>query len=174
MEDSIFEIVKLTLPALLVLAACYTLVKRFLDDEARKRMVDLRQSNQQIITPLRLQAYERLILLLERISPNNLVVRVTRPGIDAAVLQSELIKTIKAEYEHNLSQQIYVSSKAWDLVKNAKEEIIKLVNISASQLSSRSTGNELAQKIIELSGQVQKMPTQVAIDFVKKEISQQF
>jgi hypothetical protein len=170
----LLEIAKIIIPAVIVFTTAYLLVKKFLDNESKKRMSELKSSGQNLVTPLRLQAYERIVLLLERISPNSIVTRVARPGISAAVLQAELIKTIKAEFEHNLAQQIYVSASAWELVKNAKEEIIKLVNISVSRLDARATGNELAHKIIELSGQVQKLPTQVAIDFIKKEISQNF
>jgi hypothetical protein len=172
--DWLLEIVKIIIPAAIVFVTAFYLVKFFLDNESKKRAMEYKANSQNLVTPLRLQAYERIILLLERISPHSLVTRLSRPGITASSMQSELIKTIKAEFEHNLAQQIYISSPAWGLVRNAKEEIIKLVNISASQLDSRASGTDLSQKIIELTGQVQKLPTQVAIDYIKKEISQIF
>jgi len=172
--DLFLEILKIILPAVIVFVTAFYLVKFFLDSESKRRMAELKANSQNLITPLRLQAYERVVLFLERIAPASLVTRVSRPGITIGGMQLELIKTIKAEFEHNLAQQIYLSTPAWGMVRNAKEEIIKLINISASQLDSRASGTDLAQKIIELSGQVQKMPTQVAIDFIKKEISQNF
>ena len=171
--DVIVEIIKIVLPAAIVFATSYYLVKSFLQSEVEKRGTEKSIANQSLLTPLRLQAYERIVLFLERISPNSLVARVNRSGVSAAVLRQEFIKTINAEFEHNLSQQIYVSSKAWSLVKNAKEEITKLVNIAATQLPDNTQGVELSQKIIELSKQVQKMPTQVAIDYIKKEITRE-
>jgi len=172
--DFLLEIIKIIVPAVIVFITAFYLVKFFLDNETKKRAMELKANSQNLITPLRLQAYERIILFLERISPASLVTRVSRQGITSSAMQLELIKTIKAEFEHNLAQQIYLSTPAWGMIRNAKEEIIKLINISASQLDSRASGTDLAQKIIELSGQVQKMPTQVAIDFIKKEISQNF
>lgn len=172
--DAVFDIFKIIIPAAVVFATAYFLVKNFLDDQSKKRQDEIRQANQNIITPVRLQAYERLALFLERISPNNLVMRVHKNGMSALLLQAELIKTIRNEFEHNLSQQIYISNNSWHLVKNAKEEIIKLINISAAKVSDTGTGLELAQVILQIAAQIKKMPTEVAMEYIKKEISQSF
>ncbi|HXU26517.1 MAG TPA: hypothetical protein VN698_04735, partial [Bacteroidia bacterium] len=111
---------------------------------------------------------------LERIEPNNLVLRTNKAGMTIPLLHSELVKTIKTEYEHNISQQIYVSANAWHLVKTAKEETIKLVNISITKVPESSKGQELAQVILHIASSVEKTPTQIAIEYLKTEVAQHF
>ena len=114
----LLEILKYVLPSLVVLAAAYYLLKLFLDNEQNKRLSDIKMAGYKIITPIRLQAYERLVLFIERISPESLVMRVHKPELSAMQMQTNLIQTIREEFEHNLSQQVYVSSQAWELVRN--------------------------------------------------------
>ena len=133
-----------------------------------------RKANQNYTTPLRLQAYERMILFLERVSLNNLVSRVQKRGMSAKQFQSDLIITVRTEFEHNLSQQIYVSQAAWDTVKLAKEEVIKVINVSATQVKDDATSAELSQKIFEILLKLEVSPTQMAISTIKKEVRQLF
>lgn len=172
--DILLELLKIILPAGVVFATAYYLVKNFLDNENKKRLSEIRLANQGKVTPIRLQAYERVTLLLERISPQNLIMRVHRDGMSARLLQADLLKTIRSEFEHNLSQQIYMSNHAWEMVKTAKEETIKLVNIASSKVKDNASGLELSQVILQVSSQVDKLPTQAAIDYLKKEIKQTF
>jgi hypothetical protein len=165
---------KMIIPAFIVFLTAYYLVKNFLDNDARKRLTEIRIANQGIITPTRLQAYERIALFLERISPNSLIPRVNKPGMSARLLQTELIKAIRTEFEHNLSQQIYISGHAWEMVKTAKEEIIKLVNISSTKIPDTASSIDLSQMIINISAQVAKLPTDVALEYIKREVGQNF
>ena len=151
----------------------YYLVKNFLDHESRKRVVDLKLANQTVITPVRLQAYERVVLFLERINPSSMVMRLNKIG-GAPAFQSELLKTVRTEFEHNLSQQIYMSTKSWDAVVKAKEETIKLINVAATRVNAESSAMELAQAIVGVSSQLTELPTKAAIDFIKKEIGKEF
>jgi hypothetical protein len=165
---------KFIVPAFIVFLTSYYLVKNFLDNDARKRLTEIRIANQSVITPMRLQAYERLAIFLERIAPNSLIPRVNKQGMSARLLQTELVKAIRTEFEHNLSQQIYVSGHAWEMVKTAKEEIIKLVNISATKIPDTASSMDLSQMIINIAAQVPKLPTDVALDYVKREVGQNF
>jgi len=170
--DAFIEILKIILPAGAVFAAAYLIVRRFLDNDQKQREMDLKKSNQNLITPLKIQAYERIIIFLERIHPNTLVVRVNKNGFSAQQLHMELIKTIKSEYEHNLSQQIYLSPGAWEMVKNAKEEVMKLINISATKVAYDRSSNDLAMIILNITSSLdKKLPSEMAIEFVKKEIT---
>jgi hypothetical protein len=171
--DQIFELAKLILPAGIVFLTTYYLVKNFLNHESSKKVLDIKLANQSVITPIRLQAYERVILFLERINPGSLVMR-TNKGTSAPVLQGELLKTIRSEFEHNLSQQIYMSSKAWEAVIRAKEETIKLINVASTKVSPEANGMELAQAVINVSSQLSDLPTKAAIDLIKKEIGKEF
>lgn len=169
------DILKIILPSGIVFAAAYLIIKSFLDNEQKRRDMELKKLNQASITPLRLQAYERVVIFLERVNPSPLVVRVNKASMNAQQLHAELIKTIKTEYEHNLSQQIYVSAGAWELVKTTKEEIIKLINISSTKVPQDSPGNELAMMIINITSNLgKKLPNDIALEYVKKEASQLF
>ena len=106
--DGFIEILKIILPAVAVFFAAFLIVKRFLENEDKRREHDLNKGNQSITSPLRLQAYERIIIFLERINPSSLLVRVNKNGMNCHQFHMELIKTIKSEFEHNLSQQIYM------------------------------------------------------------------
>jgi hypothetical protein len=171
--DDLFEIVKIILPAGIVFITTYYLVKNFLDHESRKKTIDLKLANQAVITPIRLQAYERVVLFLERINPNSMVMRLNKTG-SAASFQGEILKTIRNEFEHNLSQQIYMSSKSWEAVIRAKEETIKLINVAGTRVTADSSAMELAQAIINVSGQLSELPTKAAVDTIKKEIGREF
>lgn len=172
--ELLFDLLKIIIPCGVVFATAFFLVKNFLENENKKRSTELKAANQQQLIPIRLQAFERIILFLERISPNNLVMRVHKSGMSARLLQAELVKTIRAEFEHNLSQQIYMSANSWEMVKGAKEEMIKLVNLSSSKVGDNATGMDLGSVMIELGSKLQKLPTQNAIDYLKKEIAQTF
>lgn len=173
--NSLVEILKILIPAGAVFAAAYFLVNRFLDNDQKRREHELKKSTLGTITPLKIQAFERIVIYLERINPNSLVVRVNKNGMSARQLQLELVSAVKTEYEHNLSQQIYLSSGAWELVKTSKEEIIQLINISSSKVAADANSSELAMMILNITANLgKKLPNDVAIDYVKKEIAQIF
>ncbi len=173
--EGIIEIFKIILPAAAVFVAAFLIIQRFLENDQKRREHELKRNTQATITPLKIQAYERVVIFLERIHPNSLVVRVNKHGMSAHQLHLELIKTIKSEYEHNLSQQIYVSYNAWELVKTAKEEIIKLVNISATKVPHENLSNDLALMILNIVSNLEKkLPNEVALEYVKKEVNHIF
>jgi hypothetical protein len=173
--EGLIEILKIILPAGAVFAAAFLIVQKFINGEQKRREFELKKNVQSTITPLKIQAYERIVIFLERIHPNTMVVRVNKHGMTAQLLHQELVKAIKSEYEHNLSQQIYLSHNSWELVKNAKEEILKLVNISATKVAHDASSNDLAMMILNITaGLDRRLPSEVAVEYVKKEIAQIF
>lgn len=119
--------------------------------------------------PLRIQAYERLVLYLERISPNAMVVRLHQGGMSADALRNDLTRSIREEFEHNLSQQIFVSEAAWNQVLHARDETIKLVNIAHQKMNEQSSGLELSKLIFSILSEVGKAPNEDALREVRKE-----
>lgn len=172
--DTFLEILKYILPSLVVFGTAYLIIKTFIDNDQKKRRIELRLANQKTITPIKLQAYERLTLFLERISPESMIVRVQDPKMTSGLLHQTLLKVIRAEYEHNLSQQIYVSANAWAVVKTAKENVVKLVNNSADRVDKKGPSFDLSKIILETMMSNNIMPTNTAIDFLKKEVSNYF
>ncbi len=167
-------IIECSLPALIIGAVVYFLVKAFLNRESQKQQMEINLNNKKQIIPVRLQAYERIVLFLERISPENLILRISVPGMSAFKLQTELISTIRLEYEHNLSQQLYISSTGWDLVKTSKEDLIRTINTAASQLGQNADSAQLAGKIFEIESSKKNNQINIVLEHLKNEVRKLF
>jgi hypothetical protein len=129
---------------------------------------DLSESKR-ITIPLRLQAYERIVLFLERIQPASMVMRLQRPEMSAQELQMTLTRTIREEFDYNLSQQVYISSTSWEMIKNAREESISIINRASAQLGREEPSSELVKAIFSLSLENETPVNAAALHFVKDE-----
>jgi hypothetical protein len=146
------------------------ITRAYLKNGENKREASRRAEREQTILPLRLQACERLILLLERITPARAVNRALQPEMTTYELQMTLLRNIREEYEHNVAQQLYISPSCWSLIRTAKEEIIRLVNLSASETDNGSAAGEMAKNLLIYWSQLDQDPVQLAITQLKKEI----
>jgi len=173
-SDTVLEILKYILPSLIVFLTTWYLASRYFRSKDKKRSLKLSLNNQKLITPLRLQAYERIILYLERINPENLLMRMSKQGQTCQQLQNELLFTIRAEFEHNLSQQIYISNKAWEMLKNAKNSTLQLINETAEKTDKNLPSFNLSKAILENIMAKEKNPASEAILFIKNEINRYF
>ncbi|MCU0416303.1 MAG: hypothetical protein MUE33_03865 [Cytophagaceae bacterium] len=172
MEQVLLDIVKIIFPAGLVLYAMYLVVKSFLSKDFEKKLVDIKIKNNEVILPVRLQAYERICLFLERITPHNLIVRVNERGMSAPQLQQRLLAEIREEFAHNMSQQVYMSDESWLRVKQTMEEITTLINTSAQGLSPEHSSIDLAKVVFDRLMQLPNDPVQPTLTFIKNEIRQ--
>ncbi len=168
------EILKYTIPSLVLFITVFYILHSYFEDQEKKRQIKSALKNRKLITPLRLQAYERVILFLERISLDSIILRISEPGMTSKQLHSGMLTTIRAEYEHNLSQQLYLSDEAWEIVKNAKSNTLKLISLSADTLPADSPYQILSTKIMESIMEMEKAPTSAAIEFLKKEVQKLF
>jgi len=168
------KILEIILPALLVLLTAYLLLDKLLRNEEKKRNFEIFKNNVSIITPIRLRAYERLIILLERTAPNKLILNVLKPNMTNFDLQTELLNTIRQEFAHNLSQQIYVSNELWNYIQATEESLLRLINMCASQCNPADSANVLAEKIIEVYNASEHTPTEQAIEKLKVEVRSYF
>ena len=164
------DILKIVLPAILVLLTAYLLIDKLLSNEIKRRNFELRKESLATLTPIRLRAYERLVLVLERTTPATLILNVAKPGMTNMELHTELLAGIRQEFSHNLSQQIYVSNEIWTCIRSAQESLLRLVNTCASKCNPANTANELAERIIQVYNASDQTPTEVAIDLLKKEV----
>ncbi|MCQ2606028.1 MAG: hypothetical protein MJ204_05750 [Bacteroidales bacterium] len=186
--ETLFRILEITIPSVIVFLVSYCMIKRlfeaqekkqqensnslieaFLKNEEQKRNTMQKAETQKISLPLRIQAYERLVLLLERISPESLLLRVQTPQMTAAQLHQELLITVRAEFEHNLSQQIYVSQQAWVAVKLAKDSLVKTINESAGKIAVVAPATALSEEIIKEFMAQQVNPIAVALGVLKQD-----
>lgn len=168
------DILRFILPAALVLGAVYMMLKNFMQNEDRKRFYEARAANHRVSIPIRLQAYERMALLLERLSVNNLILRVRKPGMSANDLQTALTSEIRAEFDHNLSQQIYISSEAWQMIVSARENLVKMIHVSYTALPSDASSMDLSKVIFEVAMREEIQPTYKALEFIKTEARELF
>lgn len=174
MTDTLLEIAKYILPSLIMGITVIYMVNRYFNDEERKRKQQVFLNNQNMITPLRLQAYERAILFLERISPESLIIRVNKQGYTCQQLQAEMMNTIRSEFEHNIAQQVYMSHQAWEVLKIARAKTIQLINTMADKVDKTSPSINLSKAILESLVDAEKAPATDAIILIKSEIGQLF
>ncbi len=172
--DALIEYGKILLPASVVLYAMYLLVRSFIIKEIELKKLEVRTRSIETILPNRLQAYERMCLFLERISPPNMLLRLNNPGYSAREFHKLLLDEIRNEYNHNVSQQIYMSEDVWNMIKNAKEDLTILINEASSNMGAEATSLDLARKIFELALEKKVEPLGHALSELKKEIQQTF
>jgi hypothetical protein len=172
--QTFLDILKYTLPSLIIFIVVFIIIKAFLENMQNRHVADLKSERQKVIAPVKVQAYERTVLFLERITPGNLILRLTRSDMTSIQLQATLIRSVREEYEHNMSQQLYLSDQAWEMVKSAKEEIIRLINTCAAEVEPEAKNNDLAALILEKSFEKQNMALSNAMQFVKEEFRTSF
>lgn len=168
------QIALIVLPAGAVLFTVVLFLRKQSEKDLRNMQIELKKERQSFFLPNRVEAYQRAVLLMERISPNSLVMRLHNPGLPAKMMQAELLKAIREEYDHNVAQQIFISPKAWEMVRNSKEETIKIINIAGGQMLDVSMALDLSAKIFEVTAEVGQLPTEITIEFLKRELQELF
>jgi hypothetical protein len=172
--DVVIEFGKIILPASIVLYAAYLLVRSFIQREIELKKLDIRSRSIETVLPNRLQAYERMTLFIERMAPQNLLVRLNVETMPAREFHQLLLSEIRNEYNHNVSQQVYISEEVWDMIKNAKEDLIVTINDAASEMGMESTSLDLAKKIFERAVNKPIDPLAHALSEMKREIQRTF
>lgn len=169
--EIVSDILKVTIPALLVFLTALILLRSMIRSDQDRRRQEIVLQGSRTVVPIKLQAYERIVLFLERISMESLLVRVNTPDMSATQLHTALLTTIRNEFEHNLSQQIYMSPQAWEVVKNARSNTIKIINSEADKMPAGATGFDFSRHLLENVMELEMEPTKAAIDFIKNEVA---
>jgi hypothetical protein len=172
--DVVLDILMYALPSIFLLILAYMMLNNFMENEEKRRVYFLRKETQKAAFPVRMASYERLVLFLERITPNQLMVRVASRGLTVRQYQNILIKNVRNEFEHNVSQQLYVSDKAWRYVVSAKSAVVGKINQIAGELDPEAPAIELATKVLNHFMEMEVEPTKGAIYFLKNELSNEF
>ena len=162
------ELLSNTIPSLITGVVAYYFFDSHLKNEEGKRRYRLMQENQKQALPLRLQAYERLSLFLERITPANLLIRVSPLNDDKNHYENLLINMIDQEFEHNLTQQIYVSDNAWTIIRTAKNATIQIIR--KTNMSERVTNAEKLRETILSDLLENQPPSNIALSYLKNEV----
>lgn len=172
--EIVTDLLKILLPSALALYAMYLTVTTFLKKQFDEKQLEQRRKQVEVALPIRLQAYERMCLFLERISPNNLIVRMNGTATRAIEFQQILMQEVREEFNHNLSQQVYMSHEVWEQIRGAQQEVITLINQAAVEVAPDATPLELSKKIFEKIIQENRNPTMNALKLVKAEIQREF
>jgi len=174
MTQIIFQIALIILPAGGVMLTAIYFLRREYSKELRAVKFELKKQRQEFFLPQRVDAYQRAVLLMERIHPNSLIMRHHNPGLPAMAFQASLLESIRQEYEHNIAQQIFISPAVWEVVLKAKEETVKIIHLAGKQMEPTAMALDLSSKIFEIVGEVGKMPTEIAVEILKKEMQELF
>lgn len=172
--ETLLNVLAYTLPSVVMLVGVWLVLKKTLRNENDFLTFELKKQNNNQKLSVTLRAYERLILFLERTQPSSILMRQNLSTMNCLQLQTVLLKQIRDEFEHNVTQQLYVSREAWALLCNAKESLVKLVNLSARQFETSASAIKMAEFMIKSYSESHNPPAEVAINFIKEEVKHIF
>lgn len=172
--DPLIEFGKILLPASVVLYAAFLVMRSFIQKDLDLKKLEIRGKAIETVLPNRLHAYERMTLFLERMAPQNLLVRLNTGSIPAKDFHQVLLAEVRNEYNHNVSQQVYISEEVWELIKSAKEELIVNINDAASEMGEQSSSLDLSKKIFEKTMGKAVDPLAHALAELKREVHRIF
>ena len=172
--DIFLDTFRTVFPSILILIVVYLMMSNFLDNEDKRRKSERIRASQRQSLPIRMQAYERLALFLERISPNSLLLRVKAGKLTNQEYLLLLQQNIRNEFEHNLSQQIYVSDRMWEMVVASKSTMTSIVNTVSADLSTEASGADLSKAILKACMKMENIPSKSALSYLRQEVIEEF
>ncbi|HMP29986.1 MAG TPA: hypothetical protein PKD85_10315 [Saprospiraceae bacterium] len=165
----IFEVIKYCVPALIVFATVYYLFDSFLKNQIKLKSLELQALSKDSIIVAKMQAYERLMLYCERINPYQMKLRLELPDMTGKQLAARMIIAIMQEYEHNVSQQLYVSPTLWKILLTVKDQTIDVITQSSQSLLLTDTMDQLMSKIDQAIFKIGALPTENGKQAIKRE-----
>ncbi|MBL56926.1 MAG: hypothetical protein CMP61_07055 [Flavobacteriales bacterium] len=160
-------------PSAVVGAVAYLLINKFLQAESKRHILEIKKESLNVTIPVRLQAFERIILLLERIDAVQVVKRSIKPGMTSGELRQKAVAEIQNEFNHNVTQQVYISAASWEKVKKAKDDAIKLIGVTGTQVGDHVDAVAFSRKILGVNEELE-INNNEAIEFVKQEVRKLF
>ena len=172
--DNIIAQLDFILPAVLVMMIAVYMLNKVLNHDHQRRVFEYKKSVAKEVVTLRMQAYERLALFLERMQPSNLLIRAQLPNMKSVGLHAALIHTIRSEYEHNMSQQVYVSDEVWELINQSKDQLIGVINEQVTSVPPHAEASELGKLILEGALEEHKWLIDEALEKLKEELRKNY
>ncbi|MDP3311916.1 hypothetical protein [Lutibacter sp.] len=167
-----FDIISYTIPSVITGTVAYYFFLTHVKSEQNRHRFLLLKENQKDALPIRLQAYERMALFLERMNLSNLLVRITSVNNDKQAYVVSIINTIEQEFEHNLSQQIYMTDQCWSVIVASKNATIHSIKKTAEN-EKIITAQDLREEILRNSLN-SISPVQHSLTFIKSEVASIF
>ena len=168
------DIFRTVISGLILIVAVFYLLKPYLDRLEKQPAPILNPNAASNQLSLQLQAYERLLLFVDRTNPVNLLVRLNDPAYLATELHYQVLGEIRNEFQHNITQQLYVSPNAWEIVKRIKNETISLANSAVKVLPPHASGFDFSKLILEQMGKMENNPYDVAAALIRDDARQLF
>ena len=173
-KNNLIDLLVLILGIFGALMAFYQFIKSDIQRFFDLKTNELNKESRASLLPLRLQAHERLIILVERINPANLLVRVHQQGIGLKELQNLIVNDVKSEFQHNIAQQLYVNSASWNVIRKLKDDTIAMINNAVQGLPKDANGVELSKAILQHMATISENPYDLTIELIKKDIQKMF
>ena len=170
----LLDILKYTVAGIGVVYIAFYLFKPYLDRAEKLQMLDFKKAMSNQTLPLKLQAYERMVLLIERINPSNMLVRLNGPVYTAAQLHNLIVTEVREEFQHNISQQIYVSNSAWAVVKRLKDDTLSIATNAVKALPEDASGLELSKTILAHLSRLEDNPYDIGTNLIRKDLEDIF
>lgn len=167
--EAVLEIIKLTIPALVVFWTVHTLLKQFLVGQQQLKGMEVREKQQQTTIPLKLQALERLSLFCERITVPNLLLRLQDQGAGAQTYKVSLLLAIQHEFEHNITQQVYVSQQLWSIIKAARDDTVSFIDVVSEKLDKGASSKDFRQALLNYHASREVSGLDTALLAIRKE-----
>jgi len=169
--ETFLEILKFTVPALSVVFVVYLMLRQYFESEHQRQMLDIRSKQKSTTLPIRLGAYERLSMFCERITIPALILRVRADGTNAAQLRMALLIAIQQEYEHNITQQVYVSDNLWKIIQIARDDVESTINYVYQSVDPDTDSKQYAAALFDFLKDKPVLPVHKAQEAIKKEAS---
>ena len=173
-QQIVIDVLTLFVGITLALLVIFYLVKTDIHRFFNLKNIELNKESRTQLLPLRLQAHERLIIFIDRINPANLLVRLHQQGIDISTLQAGVLNEVRSEYQHNITQQLYIDSVTWNVVRKLKDDTIGMINNAVQGLPSNANGIELSKAILQHMATIDENPYDLTIELIKKDIQKLF
>lgn len=171
-KNDLIDLLILFLGVFGALLCFYQLIRGDLREWLGKPESPSKPDNSVSLLSLRLQAHERMIIFIDRINPTNLLLRVHFQGIGLIDLQNAVLDDIQSEFQHNITQQLYISASSWSLIRKLKDDTIAMINNGVKALPEEATGIDLCKKILQHMSTIVENPYELTIEHLKKEIHQ--
>lgn len=170
----LYEVIKFAVAGIAVVMVAFYLARPYLNNSQKLQLLDFKKATSAQTLPLRLQAYERVVLLIDRVNPSNMLVRLNASAYTAAELQSLIVTEVRNEFQHNVTQQLYVSTRAWTLVKRLKDDTINLCTGAVRSLPDGATGLDLGRAMLAQLAKMEHDPYDVAVNMIRTDMEELF
>jgi hypothetical protein len=164
----LYQVAIISLSGILIVGFTYYILKDHIYDFFRIKRAEAK--NVDALLPLKLQAYERLILFVERINPSNILVRLHHPGISVTELQALVISEINAEFQHNITQQLYIHTETWEVARKLKDDTIAMITNAGKNLGEGAVGVNLSRAVLQHLAAMENNPYNLTINIIKKDV----